>query len=88
MTHVATVQVGKPGRFALPKAAERALGLRREGRLLVLTAGRAVVLVPEDAEARRIVAKNERILRERGVTVRDVLRVLRKQRRAGSHGRP
>lgn len=87
MTYIATVDVQQPGRGILPPVVERALKIRQETRLLVLQAGQAVILVREDPEIRRIVERNERILKEKGVTVSDVLRLLRKQRQtACRHG--
>ncbi|MEK6608955.1 MAG: hypothetical protein AABZ30_14945 [Myxococcota bacterium] len=82
MTYVQTVPLKDKRRGPLQQAVTKALGPGKATRLLVFRAGGAVVLVPEDSEARRIVERNERVLKARGVTVRDVLRVLREERRA------
>lgn len=84
MTYLASVEVEKPGYGTLPQVVERALRLRPKARILILRAGKAVLLVPEDPEIRRMVERNERILKERGITVNGVLRILRKQRRAAA----
>ncbi|MBI5526467.1 MAG: hypothetical protein HY897_09035 [Deltaproteobacteria bacterium] len=88
MTYINTVKIDERSGGALSAVVERALGLKRSARVIVLRAGRAMILVPEDPEIRRAVDRNERILRERGATVNDVLKVLRKSRRsAGPHVR-
>jgi len=78
---MAVVKVGGRGQLTIPASLRKKLRLDNETTLTIVKAGEALVLTPQKLIGDAVIRKSDRELKKAGLTFKDRLRDLKKQRR-------
>ena len=81
MTQVSPVKVGNRGQLTIPSEYRKELGIEKGDVINVMKAGEVLILTRKQVIGETIAGKMENVMKKKGLTLQDLLRNLKEQRR-------